>query len=127
MSVAMQFSQAIQNGRVDLVKAWLIDAKLSSIPGYLGLYGRASSGPPFKLMAMTPPLNGGARFRLITFGPSDLILDVSKVKAQWAVKGVFIAPPDAQAKKLMSQITQAENSSKKQLEPKIGTEQGWQN
>jgi hypothetical protein len=100
MGIALQFSQAIQTGRVDLVKAWLVDAKLASIPAYLGLYNRPSTAPPFKLVAMTSPISGGSRFRLITYGKDDLILDIGKIKAQWAVKGLFIAAPDDFAKKL---------------------------
>jgi len=102
-TVAMQFVSAIQEGRVDLVKGWLADAKLASIPGYLGLYSRNASLTPFKLIPMVvTDKNGIARFRLITFGKNDLILDIGKVKGQWAVKALFIAPPDALAKKIVS-------------------------
>jgi hypothetical protein len=100
-TVAMQFVQALQAGRMDLVKAWLVDPKLASIPGYLGLYSRGSSAPAFKLVPMvTPATSGVARFRLVTFDRDDLIMDVGKLKAQWAVKGLFIAPSDPLAKKI---------------------------
>lgn len=110
MTVALQFSQAIQKGRVDLVKAWLVDGKLASIPGYLGLYNRSATAPAFRVIAMAPPLNGGSRFRLITYDKNDLILDIGKIKAQWAVKGLFIAPADPLAKKLMG-LSPAENQT----------------
>jgi hypothetical protein len=108
MTVAMQFSQAIQSGRVDLVKAWLVDPKLASIPEYLGLYHRPSGSPAFKLIGMAAPLNGGSRYRLITYDKNDLILDIAKIKAQWAIRGIFIAPADPVAKRLMG-LSQSEN------------------
>ncbi len=102
-TVAMQFVSAIESGRLDLVKGWLTDAKLASIPGYLGLYSHNGNLPPFKLVPMTVSAqNGIARFRLINFGKNDLILDIGKIKGQWAVKALFIAPPDAFAKKIVS-------------------------
>jgi len=104
MAIALQFSQAIQTGRVDLVKAWLIDPRLASIPGYLGLYNRPSTSPAYRLIAMAPSTNGASRFRLITYEKDDLILDVGKIKSQWAVTGLFIASPDTYAKKLMGQM-----------------------
>jgi hypothetical protein len=100
-TVAMQFVQALQAGRMDVVKAWLVDPKLASIPGYLGLYSRGASAPAFKLVPMVTPANTGiARFRLVTFDRDDLIMDIGKLKAQWAVKALFIAPSDPLAKRI---------------------------
>ena len=93
-AVALQFLLAIQGKRADLAKIWLADPQLASIPGYLGLYNRSGS-TALKLISMPPPLNGGARFRLITNTKDDLIVYVGKVKTQWLVKGLFIAPADA--------------------------------
>jgi hypothetical protein len=100
-NVAAQFVQAVQSGRIDLVKGWLLDDKLASIPDYLGLYGHGTM--PYKII----PINalhapGIARFRVVTFSKNDLILDVCKFKNQWAVKALFIAPPDALVKKIVS-------------------------
>lgn len=97
LSVVLQFSQALALGRVDLAKAWLADPRLISIPKYVGLLGRSS---PTKLVAMTLPPGGGVRYRMVTFGKNDLIIDVGKVKQQWAIKALFIAPPDPLAQKL---------------------------
>ncbi len=99
-SIAVQFAQAVLKGRLDLVKAWLIDAQLASIPGYLGLYSRAPSASPFKLVRMATQGCGATRFRLITFNKDDLILDIGKIKNQWLIKGLFIAPADPLAKTL---------------------------
>jgi hypothetical protein len=100
-TVAMQFMQAVQLGKMDLVKAWLVDAKLASIPGYLGLYNK-TGGMPYRLMPMALPPNGNSRFRIVTFDKNDLVMDVGRVKQQWAVKALFIAPPDPLARKLLS-------------------------
>ena len=81
---------------------------VASIPDYLGLYHRPSGAPAFKLIAMAAPLNGGARYRLITYEKNDLILDIAKIKAQWAIKGLFIAPADPVAKRLMG-LSQPDN------------------
>lgn len=99
-AVAYQFIQAVQAGRADVAKAWLADGKLASIPHYLNLYGKSAGN--YKLIAMASPLSGGSRFRLITYDKNDLILDIGKVKQQWAVKGLFIAPPDPFAQKLVN-------------------------
>jgi hypothetical protein len=116
-TVAMQFVTAIQVGRIDLVKGWLADPKLASVPAYLGLYSRDANSTPFKLIPMVVNnQNGIARFRLITFGKNDLILDVGKVKGQLAVKALFIAPPDALAKKIVS------TSPAAQVPPAQGTQ-----
>jgi len=100
-TVAMQFMQAVQSGKMDLVKAWLVNAKLASIPDYLQLYNRPG-GMPFRLMPMALPPNGNSRFRIVTFAKDDLIMDIGKVKQQWAVKALYIAPPDPLARKLLS-------------------------
>jgi hypothetical protein len=95
--VALQLLLAIQGKRPDLAKIWLVDPQLASIPGYLGLYSRPAGSPALKLINMPPPLNGGMRFRLITSSKDDLIVDVGRVKTQWLVKGLFIAPADSLA------------------------------
>lgn len=97
LSVVLQFSQALALGRADLAKAWLADPRLISIPKYIGLLGRSA---PTKLVAMTLPASGGVRYRMVTFLKNDLIIDVGKVKQQWAIKALFIAPPDPLALKL---------------------------
>ncbi len=99
-AVALQLLLAIQGKRPDLVKIWLIDPQLASIPGYLGLYNRSAYSSALKLINMSSPLSGGARFRLITNTKDDLIIDVGKVKGQWLVKGLFIAPADSPAASL---------------------------
>lgn len=105
--VVHQFLQAIKDGRQDLAKAWLADDHLSSIPKYLGLYGK--SDQVYKLVAMSNPMGGGSRFRVVTFGKDDLILDVGVIKkydygkprSYVAIKALFVAPPDPFAKKLV--------------------------
>jgi len=96
-AVALQFLLAIQGKRADLARIWLADPQLASIPGYLGLYNRPAGSPALKLISMPPPLSGGARFRLITNSKDDLIVDVARIKGQWLVKGLFIAPADSLA------------------------------
>ncbi len=93
-AVAFQFLLALQNRRVDMAKIWLADPQLASIPGYLGLYSRTANSPSLKLIKMYSPLMGGSRFRLITSTKDDLIIDVGKVKTQWMIKALFIAPAD---------------------------------
>ncbi len=105
--VIHQFLQAIKDGRQDLAKAWLADDHLASIPKYLGLYGK--SDQVYKLVAMSNPMGGGSRFRVVTFGKDDLILDVGMIKkydygkprSYVAIKALFVAPPDPFAKKLV--------------------------
>lgn len=105
--VVHQFLQAIKDGRQDLAKAWLADDHLASIPKYLGLYGK--SDQVYKLVAMSNPMGGGSRFRVVTFGKDDLILDVGMIKkydygkprSYVAIKALFVAPPDPFAKKLV--------------------------
>jgi hypothetical protein len=103
-SIAVQFAQALQKGRMDLAKAWLIDPQLASIPAYLGLYNHQSAAQ-FKLVRMATQGTGATRFRLITFAKDDLILDIGKIKGQWLVKGLFIAPADPLAKTLAGILT----------------------
>ncbi len=91
-AVAHQFLLALQYKRIDLAKVWLADPKLASIPGYLGLFNRATDAAALKLIAMSPPISGGARFRLITSTKDDLIIDVARTKAQLLIRGIFIAP-----------------------------------
>jgi hypothetical protein len=99
-AVALQLMLAIQGKRPDMVKIWLVDPQLASIPGYLGLYNRSADSPSLKLINMSSPLNGGARFRLITNTKDDLIVDVGRVKGQWLVKGLFITSADSLASEL---------------------------
>ncbi len=94
-AVAHQFLLAIQYKRLDLAKVWLSDAKLASIPAYLGLFSRSADSQPLRLINMPSPLCGGSRFRLLTGTKDDLIMDVAKMKNQWLIKGLFIAPGNA--------------------------------
>lgn len=103
-SVAMNFAQALAASRPEIAKSWLIDPKLISIPKYMGLIGRST--PPLRLVPMSGPAGGGARFRLVTSGKDDLIIEVGrilsgKLKGQVAIKALFVAPPDPIAQSLM--------------------------
>lgn len=91
-AVARQFLLAVQYKRLDLAKVWLSDPKLVSIPAYLGLFNRSSDSTPLRIANMPAPICGGSRFRLITGNKDDLIIDVAKMKNQWLIKGLFIAP-----------------------------------
>lgn len=73
------------------------------MPKYLGIVGKTN--PPMRLVTMS----GGAsssRYRLITSGKDDLIVEVGRIitpgrlKGQLAVKALFVAPPDPFAQKL---------------------------
>ncbi len=105
--VIHQFLQAVKDGRQDVAKAWLADDHLAAIPKYLGLYGK--SDQVYKLVAMSNPFGGSSRFRVVTFGKDDLILDVGMIKkydfgkprSYVAIKALFVAPPDPFAKKLV--------------------------
>ncbi|MCC7529264.1 MAG: hypothetical protein IT342_12145 [Candidatus Melainabacteria bacterium] len=105
--VVHQFLQAVKDGRQDVAKAWLANDHLASIPKYLGLYGKTDQA--YKLVAMSNPMGGGSRFRVVTFGKDDLILDVGLIKkfdygkprSYVAIKSLFVAPPDPFAKKLV--------------------------
>lgn len=97
---ATQFMQALQQNHADAARACLVDPSLLSVPKYIGVFNRPAD-KPMKLIAMSAPLLSGARFRIMTYEKDDLIVDVTKVKNQWAIKAVFIAPPDPLAQKLM--------------------------
>ncbi len=105
--VIHQFLQAVKDGRQDVAKAWLADDHLAAIPKYLGLYGKTDQ--VYKLVAMSNPFGGASRFRVVTFGKDDLILDVGMIKkydfgkprSYVAIKSLFVAPPDPFAKKLV--------------------------
>jgi hypothetical protein len=99
-AVALQFLLAIQAKRPDLAKIWLLDPQLASIPGYLGLYTRPAGSYLLKLVNMSPPLNGGIRFRIITGTKDDLVLDIGKFKGQWLVKALFIASADSLSREI---------------------------
>lgn len=107
--VALQFVQAIQQGHLDVAKGWLADQRLLSIPKYIGL--NRTAGLPFKIIAMANPGTGAFRYRLMTFEKNDLIMDIGKVKNQWAVKGLFIAPPDPLAQKLVGSLPATEKAA----------------
>lgn len=107
--VALQFIQAVQQGHSDLAKGWLTDPRLISIPKYIGL--NRSAGLPFKIIAMANPGTGAFRYRCMTFEKNDLIMDIGKVKGQWAVKALFIAPPDPLAQKLVGSLPAPEKVS----------------
>jgi ABC-type methionine transport system ATPase subunit len=47
----------------------------------------------------------------MTFDKDDLIMDIGKVKNQWAVKALFIAPPDPLAQKLVGSLPATEKSA----------------
>lgn len=104
--VVHNFLNAVQQGRQDVAKAWVSDTHLANIPKYLGLYGKSDQN--YKVIAMSNPM-GVSRFRVVTFGKDDLIIDVGMIKKiengkqrQYvAIKSLFIAPPDPFAKKLL--------------------------
>ena len=93
-AVVFQFMQAVQQARPDMEKSLLVDARLSSLPKYLGLQGKPLDAS-VRVVEMTVPPAHGQRFRLINLGKDDLIFDVGKVKGVWQIKAVFIAAPDA--------------------------------
>lgn len=88
-----QFVQAIQQGRSDIAKSLLSDARLVSIFKYLGLIGKPLD-PGTRVVQMSLPPSKGQRFRLFNMGKDELIFDVGKVKGIPLIKAVFIAPPD---------------------------------
>jgi hypothetical protein len=106
IAVVEQFAQALQQNRFDLAKGWLADAKLMSIPKYVGITGH-STAQPLRIIPMASPGNGNSRFRLITFSKDDLIVDVGKDRKtqQLAIKSIFIAPPDPVAQKLLGNLS----------------------
>jgi hypothetical protein len=89
-----QYVQAVNQGRLDLAKAWLLDLGPASIPKYVGLTNKAGSASPPRIINMSGGAPGIYRFRLVTFDKNDLVFEVSKPKLQWAIKGIFIAPSD---------------------------------
>ena len=98
-----QFSNALQQGRPDIAKAWLADPKLISIPKYIGYFGKSVPTP--RLIPMANPLNGFNRYRLITSMKEDLIIDVGRAKSPtFAIKALFIAPPDPLASRILSNL-----------------------
>ena len=99
LQVITSFVQCMRTNRMDLAKAWIAEPALISIPKYIGLTGRNQE--PYKLVAMSAPLSGGTRHRLVTGGKHDLIFDCGKVKKDILIKGLFIAPPDPLTKNLM--------------------------
>lgn len=105
-AIALSFSQALAAGKSELAKAWLCDPKLISIAKYIGIIGRTS--PPMRLVPMSG--STGARYRLITSGKDDLIIEVGRIlqpgrlKGQVAIKALFVAPPDALAQNITGTI-----------------------
>lgn len=103
LAVTAQFASALQQNRPDLAKAWLADPKLVSIPKYIGYFTKTA--PALRIIPMANPGNGSVRFRLITSMKEDLIVDVGKIKTlPFAVKSVFVAPPDPLASKILSNL-----------------------
>jgi hypothetical protein len=103
LAVTAQFASALQQNRPDLAKAWLADPKLVSIPKYIGYFTKTA--PVLRIIPMANPGNGSVRFRLITSMKEDLIVDVGKIKTlPFAVKSVFVAPPDPLASKILSNL-----------------------
>ena len=106
LQVVSYFVQCLRQGRLDLAKAWLKEPELISIPRYLGLVGKTPS-QPYKLVAMAAPPGGAPRYRLVTYDKHDLIFDTTMVKKQWAIRGIFVAPPDPLAKQLSGTLVGA--------------------
>lgn len=103
LATVAQFAAALQQGKQDVAKAWLADPKLVSIPKYIGYFAKTMPLP--KIVPMANPLNGLTRYRLITSLKEDLIIDVGRTKTlPFAVKGIFIAPPDPMAAKLVTTV-----------------------
>jgi hypothetical protein len=109
-ATAAQFAGALQQGKADVVKAWLADPKLVSIPKYIGYFAKPQ--PAIRIVPMANPLNGLTRFRLITGLKEDLIVDVGRTKTlPFAVKGIFVAPPDPLAARLLTTVQSHDGSS----------------
>ncbi|MBX9668804.1 MAG: hypothetical protein K2X93_14350 [Candidatus Obscuribacterales bacterium] len=98
LSIVSYFVQCLRLNRMDLAKAWLADPALASIPKYTKLIGK--NAEPYKLVPMSQPPSGAARYRLVTYNKYDLIFDVGRVKKDLMIKGIFIAPPDSLSKSL---------------------------
>jgi len=94
-----QFVHELEQGHTDLAKAWLIDPSLISIGKYIGLSTRTPETPP-RIINMSSSQPGCYRYRLVTFDRYDLISDVTKVKQQWAIKGLFVAGADPLLQKI---------------------------
>lgn len=91
--VVFQFMKAVTAGKVDQEKSLILDPRMSSLPKYLGLQGKALDGN-VRVLQMSMPAGRGQRFRLINIGKDDLIFDVAKVKNQGQVRAIFVAAPD---------------------------------
>lgn len=105
LQIVTYFVQCVRLNRMDLAKAWIAEQQLASIPKYVGLIGKNQE--PYKLVAMSQPAGGGARYRLVTNQKHDLIFDVGKVKKDILIKAIFIAPPDPLARSLTGSIVGA--------------------
>ena len=103
----LSFVHAIDQGRTDLAKAWLIDSSLVSIPKYIGL-GTKPAATPSRIIRMVSPAATSYRYRLVTFGRYDLICDVIKTKRQWAIKALFIAAADPVLQKIARNLQPAQ-------------------
>lgn len=97
LGTVTQFLNAVRQGHMDMAKAWLSDPKLVSIPRYMNL---TTKGSAYRLMGMSSTQSGNFRYRLVTFDKNDLIFDVAKVKNQWTIKAIFIAPANAMLQKI---------------------------
>jgi hypothetical protein len=97
LGTVTQFLNAVRQGHMDMAKAWLSDPKLVSIPRYMGL---TTKGSTYRLMGMSSTQSGNYRYRLVTFDKNDLIFDVAKIKNQWTIKAIFIAPANAVLQKI---------------------------
>ena len=102
--VVLQFIEAVQQGHLDVAKGWLTDVRLISIPKYAGLNKPSPQG--FRLLAMASPSPLISRYRIMVSAKNDLIMDLGKVKQQWAIKSIFIVPPDPLAQKLLGSTPQ---------------------
>lgn len=91
-AVVRQFLEAVAANRTDIARSLLTDAKLLSIPKYVGVKGPSSS---FRVVQMASPPSGAPRYRIITGQRADLIFEVARVKDKQVIRAIFIAPPDA--------------------------------
>lgn len=96
--IVRTFLEAIAGNRTDQAKSYITDAKLLSIPRYVGMRG---PNPNFRVAELAMPPSGASRFRIITGGKTDLIFEVAKVKERQLIRAIFIAPPDS----FVSEIT----------------------
>ena len=115
-SIIFQFLKAEREGRMELAKTWVADPKLASIPKYIGLSSRISESQ-IRLVAMPNPMNGCQRFRLVTYGRDDLILDVGRrndpksKQIQWVIKSIFVAPADPALQKFARNLPSFDTST----------------